>query len=340
MSRPSATSDRIYVVGAGPVGAVMTLALARRGIPVTLIESNPGPVDDQRAATVHPPTIEMLEELGIEKDGWETGLKSPLFHFWDRVTGERIAEFDLGLLKDEVRYPFCLQWEQYKLARSALAHLPADGSAEVLFSHTLTGLEQTADGVTLTVEVDGESRTLHGAYVIGTDGGRSTVRKLAGIGFEGFTWEERFLKIGTTFDFLGTSAGFCTRNYFSDPDEWLNLFKVKGPGEPGIWRGIFPVPASEPDEIALSDERIQARFQKFFPRAGRYDIAYVGLYKVHQRVADTFNRGRVLLAGDSAHVNNPIGGMGMNGGIHDAMNLADKLAAIRFDGASPDVLDR
>jgi len=105
----------------------MTLALAKRGIPVTLIESNPGPVDDQRAATVHPPTIEMLEELGIEKDGWETGLKSPLFHFWDRVTGERIAEFDLGLLKDEVRYPFCLQWEQYKLARSALAHLPTDG---------------------------------------------------------------------------------------------------------------------------------------------------------------------------------------------------------------------
>jgi len=176
--------------------------------------------------------------------------------------------------------------------------------------------------------------------VIGTDGGRSTVRKLAGIAFEGFTWEERFLKIGTTFDFLGTDAGFCTRNYFSDPDEWLNLFKVKGPGEPGIWRGIFPVPASEPDEVALSDERIQARFQKFFPRLGHYDIAYVGLYKVHQRVADTFNRGRVLLAGDSAHVNNPIGGMGMNGGIHDAMNLAEKLAAIRFDGASPDVLDR
>ena len=337
---PMSHSDRIYVVGAGPVGAVMTLALARRGIPVTLIESNPGPVDDQRAATVHPPTIEMLEELGIEKDGWETGLQSPLFHFWDRVTGERIAEFDLGLLKDEIRYPFCLQWEQYKLARSALAHLPTDGSAEVLFSHTLTGVEQSGDGVTLTVETGGETRRLTGDYVIGTDGGRSTVRKVAGIAFEGFTWEERFLKIGTTFDFLATDAGFCTRNYFSDPDEWLNLFKVKGPGEPGIWRGIFPVPASEPDEIALSDERIQQRFQKFFPREGRYDIAYVGLYKVHQRVADTFNRGRVLLAGDSAHVNNPIGGMGMNGGIHDAMNLAAKLADIRFNGASPDLLDR
>ncbi|MBC7780394.1 MAG: FAD-dependent monooxygenase [Proteobacteria bacterium] len=333
-------SDRIYVVGAGPVGAVMTLALARRGIPVTLLEAEPGPVDDQRAATVHPPTIEMLEELGIEKDGWETGLQSPLFHFWDRVTGERIAEFDLGVLKDEIRYPFCLQWEQYKLARSALAHLPTDGSAEVRFSHRLIGLVQTDDAVTLTAEVDGETVELTGSHVIGTDGGRSTVRKLAGIDFEGFTWGERFLKIGTTFDFLSTSAGFCTRNYFSDPDEWLNLFKVKGPGEPGIWRGIFPVPADEPDEVATSDEGIQRRMQKFFPRDGRYDIAYQGLYKVHQRVASTFNRGRVLLAGDSAHVNNPIGGMGMNGGIHDAINLADKLADIRFRGASPEVLNR
>ncbi len=334
------TPDRIFVVGAGPVGAVMTLALARRGIPVTLLEAEPGPVDDQRAATVHPPTIEMLAELGLEQDGWETGLQSPLFHFWDRVTGERVAEFDLGLLEGEVKYPFVLQWEQYKLARSALRHLPGDGSAQVRFATRLIDLAQDADGVSLTVESNGEREVLRGTFVIGTDGGRSTVRKLAGIEFEGFTWEERFLKIGTTFDFLATDAGFCTRNYFSDPDEWLNLFKVKGPGEPGIWRGIFPVPPDEPDEVALSDERIQARFQKFFPRSGRYDIAYFGLYKVHQRVAATFNKGRILLAGDSAHVNNPIGGMGMNGGIHDAINLADKLADMRFRGAGFEVLDR
>jgi 3-(3-hydroxy-phenyl)propionate hydroxylase len=177
-------------------------------------------------------------------------------------------------------------------------------------------------------------------YLVGCDGGRSTVRKMAGIKFEGYTWPERFIKIGTFFNFLQTDKGYCTRNYFSDPDEWLNLFKVKGPGEPGIWRGIFPTRIDETDEEALSSEGVQGRLQKFLPKTGDYEIAYHALYKVHQRVAQTFNLGRVLLAGDSAHVNNPIGGMGMNGGIHDAVNLAQKLADIRDGVSGVETLDR
>ena len=204
----------------------------------------------------------------------------------------------------------------------------------------MTGLQQTADGVVLTVETPGGEERLSGGWLVGTDGGRSTVRKLAEIEFEGFTWPERFIKIGTTFNFLETDKGYCTRNYFSDPDEWLNLFKVKGEGEPGIWRGIFPTGVDETDEEALSPEGVQARMQKFLPTGREYPIAYHALYKVHQRVAQTFNKGRVLLAGDAAHVNNPIGGMGMNGGIHDAVNLAEKLDGIRAGTYGHDVLDR
>ncbi|MEA2948962.1 MAG: 3-(3-hydroxy-phenyl)propionate hydroxylase, partial [Alphaproteobacteria bacterium] len=137
-----------------------------------------------------------------------------------------------------------------------------------------------------------------------------------------------------------TGKGFCTRNYFSDPDEWLNLFKVKGNGAPGIWRGIMPVPPGETDEQAVSMEGIQRRLQGIFPKSGDYEIPYYALYSVHQRVAATFNKGRVLLAGDSAHVNNPIGGMGMNGGLHDVMNLTDKLADVWLGRAEADVLDR
>jgi 3-(3-hydroxy-phenyl)propionate hydroxylase len=336
---------RVIVVGAGPVGAVITLALVRKGIPVLLMEAEPEPVEDQRAATVHPPTVEMLADLGLKPQAFAEdatgGLQSPLFHFRDRASGELVAVFDIRMLEGAVPYPFVLQWEQYKLVRAALPMIEASGIAEVRFSTRLTGLTQHADHVDVTVANEaGDTETLRGAYVVGTDGGRSTVRNLADIEFEGFTWEERFIKIATTFDFVGANKDYCTRNYFSDPDEWLNLFKVKGSGPPGIWRGIMPVPGHESDEQALSMDGIQRRLHGIHDKSGDFEIPYYALYAVHQRVAATFNKGRVLLAGDSAHVNNPIGGMGMNGGIHDAVNLAEKLTDIWFGRAQPDVLDR
>jgi 3-(3-hydroxy-phenyl)propionate hydroxylase len=333
--------ERVIVVGAGPVGAVTALALVKKGIPVTLIEAEAEPPEDQRAATIHPPTVEMLADLGLKDEAFAGGLLSPIFHFRDRVTGELVAVFDISLLKGEVPYPFVVQWEQYKLVRAAKPNIEASGIAEVRFSTKVADLEQGSDHVDVTLTgPDGETEKIRGRYVIGADGGRSTVRRLAEIEFEGFTWPERFIKIGTSFDFGATGRGFCTRNYFSDPNEWLNLFKVTGNGPPGIWRGIMPVPPEESDEQALSMDGIQLRLQGIHPRSGGYEIPYHALYSVHQRVAATFNKGRVLLAGDSAHVNNPIGGMGMNGGIHDAMNLTTKLADVWFRRAEPDVLDR
>ena len=337
--------DRVIVVGAGPVGAVTALALVKKGIPVTLLEGEAEPPEDQRAATIHPPTVEMLAELGLKDEAFADdasgGLQSPIFHFRDRVSGELVAVFDLTLLKDEVPYPFVVQWEQYKLVRAAVPHIEASGIGEVRFSTQVTGLAQDADRVSVTaINAGGESETIRGHYVIGTDGGRSTVRRLAEIEFEGFTWPERFIKIGTSYDFGATGRGFCTRNYFFDPNEWLNLFKVRGAGGAGIWRGIMPVPPEESDEQALSMDGIQRRLRGIHAKSGDYEIPYHALYSVHQRVAATFNKGRVLLAGDSAHVNNPIGGMGMNGGIHDAVNLTGKLADIWFGRAEPAVLDR
>jgi 3-(3-hydroxy-phenyl)propionate hydroxylase len=269
------------------------------------------------------------------------GMSAPLFHFRDRQTGELFAVFDIDMLKGEVPYPFVVQWEQYKLVHAALPHIRASGLGEVRFSTKITGLNQHADHVDAVVTNQaGETETLRGRYLVGTDGASSAVRKLAGIEFEGFTYPERFIKIGTTFDLSSANPGLCTRNYYFDPDEWLNLFKVKGYGPPGIWRGVLPVPEHESDEEAMSMEAVQRRLQKVHAKSGDYDIPYHALYAVHQRVAKTFNKGRVLLAGDAAHVNNPIGGMGMNGGVHDAVNLADKLADIWFGRADERVLDR
>jgi len=340
----AANEQRVIVVGAGPVGAIMTLALVRKGIPVLLIEAEPEPVEDQRAATLHAPTLEMLAALGLEQQAFAEdasgGFQAPLFQFRDRSTGELVATFDIRLLQGEVPYPFVLQWEQYKLVRAVLPLIAQNGLAEIRFSTKLGGLTQHADRVDAVVEnAAGEAETLRAAYVIGADGGRSIVRRLSDIDFEGFTWEERFIKIATSFDF-SAGTGYCTRNYFSDPDVWLNLFKVKGIGPPGYWRGIMPVMAEETDEEALSMDSIQRRLRSIYDKSGDFDIPYYALYSVHQRVAATFNKGRVLLAGDAAHVNNPIGGMGMNGGIHDAINLADKLADVWYGRADAGVFDR
>jgi 3-(3-hydroxy-phenyl)propionate hydroxylase len=279
-------AHRVIVSGCGPVGAVLTLALIRKGIPTILIEQLPDAAEDQRAATIHSPTVEMLVGLGLEMEMFsETpsgGMSAPLFQFRDRVTGELVAEFDISLLKGEVPYPYVVQWEQYKLVHAALPDIKASSIGEVRFSTKLIDLAQTDDHIEATVtKADGETEKLFGKYLIGTDGGSSTVRRLADIAFEGFTWPERFIKIGTSFDFGNTGKGYCTRNFFSDPAEWINLFKVKGRGPPGIWRGVFPVPETETDEEALSMASIQRRLQGIHGKAGDYDIPL--LYAVHQR---------------------------------------------------------
>jgi 3-(3-hydroxy-phenyl)propionate hydroxylase len=332
-------SNRVVVAGAGPVGMVCALALSKAGIPVTVFEQEAAPVQDQRAASLHPSTLDLLDRLGIVETIIPSGLVSPVYRFHDRITGEIVAEFNLGDLADELRFPFVLQYEQYKMTAAISAAYANQSDFDVRFSHRLTGLAQDADSVTVDVEgPGGDLERIRAGYVIGCDGGRSTVRKLAGIDFEGFTYPEKFIKIATHFDFAGVNADLAFRNYFSDPHEWCNLFKVRGETPAGLWRAIFPMRPEETDDEALKPENVEARLQRFFPQPGSYAVEYVNVYGVHQRVAATFRNGRVLLAGDSAHVNNPIGGMGMNGGIHDAINLAGKLGRV-LHGEADALLD-
>jgi 3-(3-hydroxy-phenyl)propionate hydroxylase len=328
------------VVGAGPVGIVCALALSKRGIPVTVFEQESAPVEDQRAASLHPSTLELLDAIGVTARIVPLGLISTAYRFHDRVTRSVVAEFDLDQLRDEFKFPFVLQYEQYKLTATITAEYAKISDFDVRFGHCVTGLTPHSDGIEVEVTAPAGTERLQASYVIGCDGGRSTVRKLAGIGFDGFTYPEKFIKIATTFDFGTVNPDLAYRNYFSDPDEWCNLFKVRGERPGGLWRAIFPLRSDEDDAAALAADRIEQRLQKFFPRSGRYEVEYVNVYGVSQRVAETFRRGRVLLAGDSAHVNNPIGGMGMNGGIHDAINLADKLAAVIKGETDDSLLDR
>ena len=334
------TSARpILIAGGGPVGVIAALALARQGLAVHVLEAEDRVNDSPRAATTHAATLEMLAELGLVDDVIRRGLIEPRFRIWDRAGRDVIAAFDFGALKDDTPYPYVVQCEQHKLATMAIERLRGMANATVEFSARVTALEQRDDRVEIEVQGAARTRRLAGAYLIGADGGRSTVRKALDIAFEGYTHPERFLVLTTTFDF-GTQYDGCSRNYFSDPDEWCALFRVTGDDGKGLWRVVFPTRLDEADAQALDDDAVQGRLQRFFPKSGPYPVVHRNLYRVHQRVAASFRRGRVFLAGDAAHVNNPLGGLGLNFGIHDAIELADLLGHVIRREAAAETLDQ
>jgi 3-(3-hydroxy-phenyl)propionate hydroxylase len=333
-----AKKDPVIIVGAGPVGMTAALALHKHEIPVVVLEQEPSAPKDPRAASLHPTTLDMLSELGITDKIVPLGIISTTYQYHDRPTKSIVAEFNLQQLRDELKYPFVLQYEQYKLTAAIAKEYAGSDDFDVRFSHTVTGLAENADAIEVDVMTpDGPSR-MSARYVVGCDGGRSTIRKLAEISFGGFSYPERFIKIATHFEFEKAFLNLSYRNYFSDPTEWVSLFKVGGEFGEGLWRCLFPVSPNETDEAAQSPERVEGLLQKFFPKSGRYEIESTSVYGLHQLVASTFRKGRVLLAGDAAHVNNPLGGIGMNSGIHDALNLAEKLAAV-LNGGREDLLD-
>jgi len=337
MDRPS---DRVIVIGAGPVGLCLSLALAQQGIPVCLIEA----LGDHnfleqvpRAGTNHPATLELFERIGLYDKLEPRGIIAPLFHYWDRHESKLVAEFDHAHLKDDTRFPYVLQCERIKIVEEALKLVKAHPGIELRLSTEFMAFSQTADGVTVKVtNPTGESEAIAGSYLVSAEGARSIVRKDLDIEFEGFTYPDRTLNIEVAYDFR--QHGYTERNYISDPDEWSNLFHWKGP--PDRWRVHFPT-APDADETALTQpDALQARLQRFLPIGKGFNIVGSNLYVVHQRVAKKFRAGRAILAGDSAHVNSPIGAMGMNSGIHDAFNLAEKLVSILRGEADADILDR
>jgi 3-(3-hydroxy-phenyl)propionate hydroxylase len=329
---------RILIAGGGPVGLLCAWLLGRRGLPVRLFDNNNGLQADPRAATTHPATLDLLSEGGLDHDMARVGLVAPIFQFWDRPGQQMVAQFDHTVLKNDTWHPFVVQCEQFKTARLLLERLRAYPNVEVLFDHELIDVSQTSNAVTVQVRGPSGMASHSGSYLIGSDGGRSTVRRRSGIKFEGFTWPERFIVLTTPYDFEA-ERGYCYRSYFADPGAWCNCFKVSADGPPGLWRTVYPTDPTQSEQEILSDAGVQARMQSFFPAPRPYEIVDRNLYVTHQRVAETFRKGRVLLAGDAAHVNNPIGGMGLNGGIQDAVNLSDQLIRVVRDGAPERLLD-
>ncbi|WP_448584941.1 FAD-dependent oxidoreductase [Thermaurantiacus sp.] len=320
-ARPSADVD-VVVAGAGPVGAVAATALARAGVSVLLVEASAECQEDLRASTFHPPTLEMLDSLDLLAPLLAQGLKAPVYQYRVRATGDVLA-FDLSELADITPYPFRLQCEQWKLSRLATERL----GAQVRFARRVVHFAQDADGVTVHLEAPTEIEEVRARYLVAADGANSLIRKWLDVPFEGFTYPEKFLTLSTEWPLEAHFPALAYVNYISDPEWWHVLLRV-----PSLWRVLVAADEDTPDSELLSDTTRARVFDRLIGNP-EVETRHRTIYRVHQRVAARFDHGRVLLVGDAAHLNNPLGGLGMNSGIHDAMNLAEKLVAILQEGA-------
>jgi 3-(3-hydroxy-phenyl)propionate hydroxylase len=330
-------NNRVIIAGAGPVGLLVALVLARQDVPVVVLEAEPGLTRDLRAGSFHPPSLEMMAPYGVTDEMHRIGLPVRYWQLRDREEG-LIAQWDLDLLRGETPYPYRLHLEQHRLTPILYEKVKALPNVEVRFGAPVTGVGQDADRAWVAVAtLAGEAR-IEGAWVVGCDGGRSTVRKSLGVEMDGFTWPERFVVVSTSYDFA--RHGITPNAYVADPEQWAAVFKMPDEDGAGLWRVAFPVPPDELDEVTLAADEVERRMQYFIARAEPYGIRYKSIYRVHQRVAQAFRRGRVLLAGDAAHLNNPLGAFGLNGGIHDAINLGAKLGPVCRGEADAALLDR
>ena len=328
---------RVIVAGAGPAGLVAAAYLAGEGIPVTIVEQERDLPDDLRASTFHPPTLDMLGRFpGVVDQLIAQGLICPTWQFRDRAKGV-IATFEMARLAKDTAHPYRLQCEQWRLTRMLRDILAEKPDVTFVYDAKAAEVSQDADGVTLTIErPDGSAEDLTCTYLVGADGARSAVRKALGIAFEGMTIPETYLTLSTTFRFEAAMQDLAPIAYISDPDEWFVLLQAAG-----LWRVLLPTAPEEAADEArmLAPARIQERMQGVWPNPAGYEIRHRTAYRVHERVAETYTKGRVFLAGDAAHINNPLGGMGMNGGVHDAFNLAEKLSRV-WRGEDPSLMER
>lgn len=332
------TTDKkpVVIVGAGPVGLVLARRLFDSDIPFIVLEKSESLAEDLRASTFHPPTLDMLAELDVTSSLMARGLVSPTWQIRLQPSGER-ALFDLAILAGDTEHPFRLQCPQSDLCRILLDDLRARG-ADIRFGHEVIGAQQNEDTVSVTCRIGSEGsdtgEIFAASWLIGADGARSAVRQAMGVSMEGSTYPETTILATTQFPFHDHLEGLSNVNYVWHAGGTFSLLRL-----PDTWRcSVYPDDGESVEE-ATTPASIARKLDAIVPGAGAVGADQIRPYRIHRRIVGSYRKGRMVLVGDAAHLNSPSGGMGMNGGIHDAFELVAALTAIR-DGASHDLLDR
>jgi 3-(3-hydroxy-phenyl)propionate hydroxylase len=323
----------VIISGAGPVGMSLALALAKNGVSVVVLEKLDELSHEARASTIHPPTLEFFDEIGIIDDILANGLRIESLQFWERQTRELVADFPYKLIENDTKYPFRFQCPQSTVTRIILKHIEATDCGKVLFNHEFVSAEQNENCVKVVAKTPSGEVEYCSKYLIGCDGSFSKVRENLGLSFDGKIYEDRFLLVSTNANLSGIFPNMGTVAYIFDPDEWVIIMTL-----PDTVRLVFRLNPDENADEAKQIENVKTRIANFLQTELTYDIKAVSTYHVHQRVTETFRVGRTILAGDAAHINNPTGGMGMNSGIHDAQLLAKNLIAV-LNGGKEKLLD-
>jgi 3-(3-hydroxy-phenyl)propionate hydroxylase len=316
------------------VGLTAALLLGSKGIPVTVLEAQPAISQELRASTFHPPTLDMLAPFGITARMLDAGLICPTWQIRLHPSGER-AVFDLAVLAGETEHPYRLQCEQSKYCQFALEAIRKLDSVTVMFNAAVTGFEQSSDEVRVSAEVDGKTETFTADYLIGADGARSVVRHGLGIEMSGDIYPETTILATTLYPFHDKLEGLSNVSYCWKPTGTFSLLRL-----PGVWRVSLYARDGQTTEQALEDAAQQELLHDIVPEADRIEVLETRPYRIHRRLASSYRLGKVFLAGDAAHLNSPSGGMGMNGGIHDAFNLCEKLTAVIQQDADDALLNR
>lgn len=325
--------DGVVVAGAGPVGLITALKIARAGIPVTVLDSEPGIITWPRAVVYHAPTVEMLDRLGLLDELKVAGILKQDYQF-RTVDGQILAAPHMSVLTPEdTAYPFNLHMPQHELANAILRNFLRIPGASVRWGNRVTGVAQDSDGVTVTVDAGGDTREMRCNWLVGADGGSSTVRRAAELTFDGYTHPERLVSTNLVYDF--EARGFARANFIIDPKYWAVVVKID---RHGLWRITYGEDASLPEETVK--DRIADHYRAILPDGGPYELEAFAPFRVHERSAASFRARRILLAGDAAHVCNPYGGLGLTSGLLDADLLGDALPAVIKRAADDDLLDR
>jgi 2-polyprenyl-6-methoxyphenol hydroxylase-like FAD-dependent oxidoreductase len=324
----------VIVAGAGPVGLIAALKLARANLKVVVVDPLSSVSTAPRALGYQWPSPLILQDIGVLDDAIAEGVKTPDIEFRNTVTGQ-FDKMTMNVIPpdEQGRNPYQILLGQDALANIIIRHLEPLHNAEVRWNHKVVGLGQDDDGVTVRVETAEGGEQIQGSWLVGADGAHSTVRKLLGLGFEGHTWPDRFVAANVKYDF--DAFGFAPSTFLRDPVDWAFVIKIN---HKGLWRITYGEDASLPREGVA--DRAPEHFRRIVPDPELpCEVVAINSYQVHERCATSFRVGRVLLAGDAAHINNPSGGYGLLGGIYDANALGLSLIGIYEGTRDESVLD-